>query len=64
MGVGGRTIAEAKQNVNIHEFEVWLAYMEKRGMLQPTTKESSQNLSEQAKLLLKLCPNTVVKSNG
>lgn len=62
MGVGGRTIAEAKKNLDIQEFNTWIAYMTKRGMLAPNKPENSQNLSEQAKLLLKLCPNTVVKN--
>ncbi|MCK2183503.1 phage tail assembly protein T [Halomonas getboli] len=32
-GVGGRTIAEAQQNLSIVEFYSWLAYRRKRGGL-------------------------------
>lgn len=60
MGVGGRTIVEAKQNINIHEFETWMAYMEKRGMIEPPKKENSHKLSSQARRLLELNPNTVI----
>lgn len=61
MGVGGRTIAEAKKNLDIQEFNTWIAYMTKRGMLSPSKPENSQKLTEQQKLLLKLNPSTVVK---
>lgn len=62
MGVGGRTIEEAKENLSVKEFGTWISYMQKRGMLAvPEKTERKQNLSEQAKLLLKLNPNTVVK---
>lgn len=64
MGVGGRTIAEAKRNLTINEFNVWIAYMTKKGMLVPEAKQTSKTdtqLSGQAKLLLTLNPNTVIE---
>lgn len=30
-GVGGRTIAEAQENISVDEFQRWLAYRRKRG---------------------------------
>lgn len=32
-GIGGRTIAEARECISIHEFHIWLKYREKYGQL-------------------------------
>lgn len=32
-GIGGRTIAEAKENIGYSEFLVWMKYRQKRGSL-------------------------------
>lgn len=61
MGVGGRTIAEAKKNISSHEFNIWIAYMRNKGMLVTDKPEHDNKLTEQQKLLLKLNPSTVVK---
>lgn len=37
-GVGGRTIAEAKENLSYVEFMAWADYMRKRGTLHIGTK--------------------------
>lgn len=37
-GIGGSTIAEAKQTVSMNEFNAWLAYRKKRGPLSLTRR--------------------------
>ncbi len=32
-GIGGRTIAEARQNISYAEFQLWQSYRQKRGSL-------------------------------
>lgn len=32
-GIGGKTIAEAKRNIGLHEFDVWANYVALRGSL-------------------------------
>ncbi|WP_225318916.1 hypothetical protein [Cellvibrio sp. KY-GH-1] len=34
-GIGGRTIAEAKENMDVDEFAQWVAYRALRGSLNP-----------------------------
>lgn len=37
-GIGGKTVAEAKENVSYAEFMAWLAYRRKRGPLNLSTR--------------------------
>lgn len=54
-GIGGRTVAEAKERISAQEFSQWCAYIRKRGAL---------NIGTRVELGFALLASTVVRANG